>query len=157
MAIPARQIVDVTPRVINAGVPDLAMSGLLLTKNPLCIFPDMSFSSATAVGAYFGYDSDEYKAALKYFMGYDNAFKRPDTLKFARRINVDVAGELIGGSAASMNALKTITNGSFDIDVDGTTVNVTGLDLFKEKVLLMSLMRTSGMNIGLNILRGLEV
>ena len=61
MAIPARQIVDVTPRVINAGVPDLAMSGLLLTKNPLCIFPDMSFSSATAVGAYFGYDSDEYK------------------------------------------------------------------------------------------------
>jgi hypothetical protein len=129
MAIPARQIVDVTPRVINAGVPDLAMSGLLLTKNPLCIFPDMSFSSATAVGAYFGYDSDEYKAALKYFMGYDNAFKRPDTLKFARRIDVAVAGELIGGSAASLNALKTITNGSFDIDVDGTTVNVTGLDL----------------------------
>ena len=129
MAIPARQIVDVTPRVINAGVPDLAMSGLLLTKNALCIYPDMSFSSATAVGAYFGYDSDEYKAALKYFMGYDNAFKRPDTLKFARRIDVDVAGELIGGSAAKLSDLKAITAGSFDIDVDGTTVNVTGLDL----------------------------
>lgn len=129
MAIPARQIVDVTPRVINAGVPDLAMSGLLLTKNPLCIYPDMSFSSATAVGAYFGYDSDEYKAALKYFMGYDNAFKRPDTLKFARRIDVDVAGELIGGSAAKLSDLKAITAGSFSIDVDGTTVNVTGLDL----------------------------
>jgi len=129
MAIPARQIVDVTPRVINAGVPDLAMSGLLLTKNALCIYPDMSFSSATAVGAYFGYDSDEYKAALKYFMGYDNAFKRPDTLKFARRIDVDVAGELIGGSAAKLSDLKAITAGSFSIDVDGTTVNVTGLDL----------------------------
>ena len=129
MAIPARQIVDVTPRVINAGVPDLAMSGLLLTKNPLCIFPDMSFSSATAVGAYFGYDSNEYKAALKYFMGYDNAFKRPDTLKFARRVDVAVAGELIGGSAAKLSDLKAITAGSFSIDVDGTTVNVTGLDL----------------------------
>lgn len=129
MAIPARQIVDVTPRVINAGVPDLAMSGLLLTKNPLCIFPDMSFSSATAVGAYFGYDSNEYKAALKYFVGYDNAFKRPDTLKFARRIDVAVAGELIGGSAAKLSDLKAITAGSFSIDVDGTTVNVTGLDL----------------------------
>lgn len=129
MAIPARQIVDVTPRVINAGVPDLAMSGLLLTKNALCIYPDMSFSSATAVGAYFGYDSDEYKVALKYFMGYDNAFKRPDTLKFARRIDVDVAGELIGGSAAKLSDLKAITAGSFSIDVDGTTVNVTGLDL----------------------------
>lgn len=129
MAIPARQIVDVTPRVINAGVPDLAMSGLLLTKNPLCIFPDMSFSSAAAVGAYFGYDSNEYKAALKYFMGYDNAFKRPDTLKFARRIDVAVAGELIGGSAAKLSVLKAITAGSFSIDVDGTTVNVTGLDL----------------------------
>ena len=129
MAIPARQIVDVTPRVINAGVPDLAMSGLLLTKNPLCIFPDMSFSSATAVGAYFGYDSNEYKAALKYFMGYDNAFKRPDTLKFARRVDVAVAGELIGGSAAKLSDLKAITAGSFSIDIDGTTVNVTGLDL----------------------------
>ena len=129
MAIPARQIVDVTPRVINAGVPDLAMSGLLLTKNALCIYPDMSFSSATAVGAYFGYDSDEYKAALKYFMGYDNAFKRPDTLKFARRIDVDVAGELIGGSAAKLSDLKAITAGSFSIDVDGTTVNVKGLNL----------------------------
>ena len=129
MAIPARQIVDVTPRVINAGVPDLAMSGLLLTKNALCIYPDMSFSSATAVGAYFGYDSDEYKAALKYFMGYDNAFKRPDTLKFARRIDVDVAGELIGGSAAKLSDLKAITAGSFSIYVNGTTVNVTGLDL----------------------------
>ena len=105
------------------------MSGLLLTKNPLCIFPDMSFSSATAVGAYFGYDSNEYKAALKYFMGYDNAFKRPDTLKFARRIDVAVAGELIGGSAAKLSDLKAITAGSFSIDVDGTTVNVTGLDL----------------------------
>lgn len=129
MAIPARQIVDVTPRVINAGVPDLAMSGLLLTKNPLCIYPDMSFSSATAVGAYFGYDSAEYKAALKYFMGYDNAFKRPDVLKFARRIDTAVAGELIGGSAASLATLKTITAGTFKITVDGTEATVSSLNL----------------------------
>ena len=129
MAIPARQIVDVTPRVINAGVPDLAMSGLLLTKNPLCIYPDMSFSSATAVGAYFGYDSNEYKAALKYFMGYDNAFKRPDVLKFARRIDTAVAGELIGGSAASLATLKTITAGTFKITVDGTEATVSSLNL----------------------------
>ena len=129
MAIPARQIVDVTPRVINAGVPDLAMSGLLLTKNPLCIYPDMSFSSATAVGAYFGYDSAEYKAALKYFMGYDNAFKRPDVLKFARRIDTAVAGELIGGSAASLATLKAITAGTFKITVDGTEATVSSLNL----------------------------
>lgn len=129
MAIPARQIVDVTPRVINAGVPDLAMSGLLLTKNPLCIYPDMSFSSATAVGAYFGYDSAEYKAALKYFMGYDNAFKRPDVLKFARRIDSAVAGELIGGSAASLATLKAITAGTFKITVDGTEATVSALNL----------------------------
>ena len=129
MAIPARLIVDVAPRVINAGVPDLAMSGLLLTKNPLCIYPDMSFSSAPAVGAYFGFDSAEYKAALKYFMGYDNVFKRPDTLKFARRIDTAVAGELIGGSAASLAALKAITAGTFKISVDGTEITVASLDL----------------------------
>lgn len=129
MPIPARQIVDVAPRVINAGVPDLAMSGLLLTKNALCIYPDMSFSSAAAVGAYFGYDSNEYAAALKYFMGYDNAFKRPDTLKFARRIATASSGKLIGGSAASLAALKAITAGTFKISVDGTEITVASLDL----------------------------
>lgn len=129
MAIPARQVVDVAPRVINAGVPDLAMSGLLLTKNALCLFPDMSFTSANAVGNYFGMDSNEYKAAAKYFLGYDNAFKRPATIKFGRRVDSAIAGSLIGGSASALATLKAITAGTFKITVDGTEITVASLDL----------------------------
>ena len=129
MAIPARQIVDVSPRVINAGVPDLAMSGLLLTKNALCLYPDMTFTSANAVGNYFGFDSDEYKAASKYFQSYDNSFKKPANLKFGKRVDSALAGSLIGGSASALATLKTITAGTFKISVDGTEVTVSSLNL----------------------------
>ena len=129
MAIPARQIVDVAPRVINAGVPDIAMSGLLLTKNALCLYPDMTFASANAVGNYFGMDSDEYKAAAKYFQSYDNSFKKPANLKFGKRVDVALAGSLIGGSASALATLKTITAGTFKIAIDGTDVTVSSLDL----------------------------
>ena len=128
MAIPARQIVDVSPRVINAGVPDLAMSGLLLTKNALCL-PIMTFTSANAVGNYFGLDSAEYKASAKYFQSYDNSFKKPANLKFAKRIDSALAGSLIGGSASALATLKTITAGTFKITVDGTEITVASLDL----------------------------
>ena len=68
MAIPASQIVNVTPRVINAGGNDLEITGLILTTNPLCIVPGtMAFTSKAAVGSYFGLDSAEYLAATKYF------------------------------------------------------------------------------------------
>ncbi len=51
MAIPASQIVNVTPRVINAGGNDLEITGLILTTNPLCIVPGtMAFTSKAAVG-----------------------------------------------------------------------------------------------------------
>ena len=129
MAIPARQIVDVSPRVINAGVPDIAMSGLLLTKNALCLYPDMTFASANAVGNYFGMDSNEYKAAAKYFQSYDNSFKKPANLKFGKRIDSALAGSLIGGGAASLATLKTITAGTFKISINGTDVTVSSLDL----------------------------
>ena len=129
MAIPARQIVDVSPRVINAGVPDLAMSGLLLTKNALCLYPNMTFTSANAVGNYFGMESDEYKAAAKYFQSYDNSFKKPANLKFGKRVDSALAGSLIGGGASALATLKAITAGTFTIDVDGTTVTVSSLDL----------------------------
>ena len=129
MAIPAKQIVDVSPRVINAGVPDIAMSGLLLTKNALCLYPDMTFASANAVGNYFGMDSDEYKAAAKYFQSYDNSFKKPANLKFGKRIDAALAGSLIGGGASALATLKTITAGTFKIAVNGTDVTVSSLDL----------------------------
>lgn len=130
MSISASQIVNVIPRVINAGGTDLEITGLLLTDNPLCVFPGtVSFTSANAVGSYFGETSAEYQAAAKYFLGYDNSFRKPRRLHFARLVDSAIAGSLIGGTAGSMDEMKAITAGGFTINVDGTPKTVTALDL----------------------------
>ena len=130
MSISASQIVSVIPRVINAGGTDLEITGLLLTENPLCIFPGaMNFSNANSVGAYFGLTSPEYEAAQSYFLGYDNSFTKPRKISFARWVNEAIAGSLIGGTAEDMDSLKAITAGGFTISVDGSAKTVTALDL----------------------------
>lgn len=130
MSISASQIVNVIPGVINAGGTDLEITGLLLTKNALCPFPNvMEFSSAEAVGAYFSELSDEYQAAQKYFLGYDGSTRKPRKLSFAKFVDETVAGFLIGGSAGTLTEMKAITAGAFTINVDGSEKNVTDLDL----------------------------
>lgn len=130
MTIGANQIVSVPPRVINAGGTDLEITGLLLTSNPLCVFPGtLAYTSAAAVGAYFGLDSAEYNAAQKYFLGYDNSFAKPRRLHFARLVSSAIAGSLIGGTAASVDELKAVTAGGLTISVDGSKKTVTTLDL----------------------------
>lgn len=120
MAIPANQIVKVTPRVIDAGGTDLEISGLFLTNNPLCVFGGtMSFTSKAAVESYFGMDSAEYLAAAKYFLGYDNSFKKPRRIHFARLALSAISGSLIGGQAADMETLKAISAGKITISIDG--------------------------------------
>lgn len=130
MSISASQIVNVVPGVINAGGTDLEITGLLLTKNSLCPFPSvLEFSNSDAVGAYFGELSTEYKAAQKYFQGYDGSTRKPRKLSFAKLVDGAVAGFLIGGAVGTMEEIKTITAGSFTINVDGSPINVTDLDL----------------------------
>lgn len=133
MTIPASQIVNIVPRIINAGANELETVGLILTKNPLCVFPGtMTFTSAEAVGNYFNKTSDEYAAAVKYFLGYNNSFRKPRKIKFSRLVASDtgIAGSLIGGKPAPLEVLKSsITAGSFKISVDGSQKSVTSLNL----------------------------
>ena len=131
MAIPASQIVNVTPRLIAAGGTDLVMNGLLLTTNSLIPLTDyaLQFTSADAVGEYFGMNSDEYLFAVRYFLGYDNSFKKPRFLMVAPRVLSDAAGWLRGGkNTATLAALQAVTDGAMDIDVDGTTVSLSSVD-----------------------------
>lgn len=131
MAIPASYIVNVTPRLINAGGTDLEFNGLFLTENellPLSSFV-MSFANADAVGAYFGLNSNEYAVAVIYFKGYDNSFTKPKHVMFARRVSSAVGayirGAKFGGTLAD---LKAITSGDLTLDIDGASVAVTGVD-----------------------------
>lgn len=130
MTIGANQIVQVPPRVINAGGTELEISGLFLTENALCPYPGTNaYTSADAVGQYYGYESAEYNAAQKYFLGYDNSFAKPRRLHFARLVTAAIAGSLIGGSAAAMDELKKVTAGGLSINIDGSAKTVSALDL----------------------------
>lgn len=130
MAIPASQIVNVIPRVLTAGNNELEMTGLFLTKNPLMPFPQvLEFPNLASVGDYFGTSSQEYILARNYFLGYDNSFRKPNKLSFARRVSESIAAFVMGSAViASIDNFKGITDGSFKVTINGTERQVTGLN-----------------------------
>lgn len=134
MAIPASRLVNITPRVISSGSTELELAGVLLTKNAIMPYPlFMGFTGQQAVGEYFGYDSDEYRLAVIYFLGFTNSSKKPNTLYFFRRADEAIAGALIGSQALGVTDLQKITEGGFTISVDGSPVTVADLNLSTAK------------------------
>ena len=131
MSIPASYIVDIIPRVISAGASGIEINGLFLTTNsqlPAGVVKE--FVSSQAVAEYFGYESDEYNTAVVYFSGYHNSFKKPSVIKFASRVLNAVPAYLRGGKLnTTLEALKLVTDGSFNITIDGTSREFTGIDL----------------------------
>lgn len=131
MAIPASKIVSVIPRLIQAGGTELEISGLLLTKNTIMPFPYVyTFDSKNAVKDYFGVDSEEYALAEKYFLGYNNSFRKPRRIHYARRANEPLAAFLQGAAiSATLADFKAITAGAFTISIDGNSVSASNVDL----------------------------
>ena len=132
MAIPASYIVAINPRIISAGGKDLEFNGLVLTKNTLIPMssPVLTFANADAVGAYFGVESDEYKVASIYFLGYNNSFSKPKHLMFARRVDDAVGAYLRGAKfGGELADLKAITDGALTIEIDGTSHSISNVDL----------------------------
>lgn len=132
MAIPASQIVSVTPRLIQPGGTDLAINGLLLSKNALIPLSSIAlqFSSADAVGAYFGTASEEYAASVKYFLGYDNSFTKPKNFMIARRVSEAAAAYLRGAKySGTLAALQAVSDGSLSLSINGVAYSVTAVSL----------------------------
>ena len=131
MPIPAQYIVAINPRLITAGGNDLEFNGLFLTKSDLIPLsaPVLQFANADSVGEYFGLESDEYKAASIYFLGYNNSFAKPRHLMIARRVDSAVGAYLRGGEyAGDLAALKLVTAGTLNVTINGTEIALTGLD-----------------------------
>ena len=132
MAIPAAQIVSISPRVIQAGGTDLVLNGLILTESSRIPSTSIAlqFASANDVGEYFGMTSNEYNAAVVYFNGYDNSFKKPRNLVIGRRVDADAAAWLQGVAVtATLAEFQAVTAGTLDITVDGTAIALTSIDL----------------------------
>lgn len=131
MAIPASYIVSINPRVLAAGGTDLQTNGLLLTKNTLIPSTSLAliFSSAATVGEYFGTDSGEYAFAVKYFRGYNNKTMAPAALVVARRVDEPVGAFIRGGVyKRTLADIQAVTGGALSVSIDGTAVNITGVD-----------------------------
>lgn len=129
MTIPASQLVDITPRVIGGGLSGLAFVGTMLSKNAaLPTATAVPFYSQSAVGEYFGTNSDEYKLAGNYFIADSNSSRKPDVLWFYKQSDAAEKAWLRGTAPQPLADLQDVTDGSFAITVDGTVLDAVGLD-----------------------------
>lgn len=142
--IPVSYYVNVLPGVIGAGSNPLAMNTLLATQNPIAIDSSLQqFSSASAVGDYFGTGSEEYSLASRYFSGPNNSTKKPSKLYITKYAAAATAAFLRGTSLAGLTLveLQAIT-GTLSITVNGTvfsaTVNLSAASSFTNAATLLT-------------------
>lgn len=132
MSIPASQIVQVNPRLLTPGGTDLEFNGLLLSASPLIPGSQLvlPFPDPQSVGEYFGLESPEYAAAVIYFQGYNDSFKKPRALYVAARVPEARPGWLRGAAwTGTLAALKTAGPGGLSLSVNGVEVTVANVSL----------------------------
>lgn len=130
MAISASQIVQINPRLLQPGGVDLELNGLLLAQDDT-IPTDalvLPFGDPEGVGAYFGVDSDVYRLANVYFLGFNNSQIKPRAFYVARRIDENAAPFLRGGQVAeTVTQLRALTTGTLSLTLGTHTENITGI------------------------------
>lgn len=130
MSVNASKLVQIVPRVIDSGTAGLSFSGLLLTESTL---PPagrvLQFSSAEAVGAYFGGNSEEAALAAQYFNGYVNTSYLPSKLFFAPWAQEAVSAWLRGAEyEGELSALKSVVSGSLSVNIDNEMRTASNLN-----------------------------
>lgn len=130
-SIPASDIVDVVPNVLDAGGNALDANGVALTTNArVPIGAVQPFSNASDVGDYFGPDTDEKAAADTYFLGFDDSSVKPGSMLFAQYPTAKVAAFLRGAdvSETTLAELQAMT-GDLTITVDGFQYAASAVNL----------------------------
>ena len=123
--------IDITSAVIGNSTLVGRNFGLrLMTVNPL--LPPQSYlqsSTLSAVGNYFGTDSDEYKRANFYLSRISKSGRKPQLISYARWVEDAVAPYIFGAVKTQSVGLYTgIMDGSFSMTIGGVTNNFTGID-----------------------------
>lgn len=127
--VPINRIVEMLPNVIGLGGDSLGANAVFLTTDvriPINTVQD--FTSAEAVGVFFGYETDEYRMAVRYFAGFDTASIRPSLLYFAQYNTTDVAAYVRGG-AITLAQLQALTTGTLTATINGVAVTSGTIDL----------------------------
>lgn len=130
-SIPASAIVSVTPNVISAGGIGLDLGGLFLTANTrVPVGTVAAFTTADAVGTFFGTSSSEYAIAVQYFAGFDGSLIKPGGVLFTQYPSVAVPAYLQGGdvSGLTLTALQAV-GGVLTLTINGEAVTSGTIDL----------------------------
>lgn len=127
-SIPASDIVNIVPAVLNAGGDGLDTIGFIITSStrlPVGSYP--SYGNAPSVADYFGDLSDEAKAASIYFNGFDNSDVKPNALIMGRYLLVRASAWIRGApNTLTLAQLNLITTGQITITIDGFVYTTPG-------------------------------
>lgn len=131
MSISIKKYAEITSGV--GGTDQVAQRELILrlyTTSPL--LPTNSegvFTTAGAVGTYFGVTSEEYQRAVRYFGWISKSITAPQKISFGRWADVDTAPQIFGARRAqSLSAWQNISDGSLRLTIGGTQADLTGLN-----------------------------
>lgn len=131
MAIPITRYVDITSGVGAGSVVRLRdLIARVFTTNPLLPTGAISeFTSAAAVGDYFGTSSDEYLRSVFYFGWISKLITKPSKISFSRWADEATAPLIYGGvHTQSVSAWTGISNGAFVLSLAGTSHTISGMD-----------------------------
>lgn len=106
--------------------------GRLNTTNPLLPTGTIiEFTSATAVGTYFGTSSEEYKRAnsTTYFEYVSKTYTKPLKISFARWADADTEPLIFGARfTTTLTQFQAISDGNFTLIIGGVSHDISGLD-----------------------------
>lgn len=128
MSISFNNLVSVLPRTIGGGLSGQDFNMLILSENEnLPVGQVTSYYSSASMSILGG---SEYELAPVYFNADVNKQKVPSALLLYRHTPTAVGAWLRGAKyTGTLQALKSITNGSLTITVDGDEIAKTGIDL----------------------------
>ncbi len=133
MAIAFSKYVDINSVVgATSAIQNRELIGRLISTNPLIPTGTvLEFTTASAVGVYFGTTSDEYLRASTAYFNYISPknTRTPIKLSFARWADVDTAPQIFGAKLTTTLAqFQAINNGAFTLELAGVSHVISGLD-----------------------------
>lgn len=132
MSISYSRYINITSGVAGATqIGERSLGGLVITTNALVpTGKKLDFSSADAVGTYFGTTSDEYKRAAFYFSYKSKNIQQPQVLSFWFWNSDAATSSLIYGKKATyaVGTFTPVTTGDFTLTMGGFTFHLTSLN-----------------------------
>lgn len=104
-------------------------SNYLIPTNTVVEFDGGASTALSEIGNYFGVTSAEYGFAIKYFAFESKKGLKPKKIGFARYVTEDVPATIIGSKNVSLETLRSITDGTLIVKVNGIQRSVSGVNL----------------------------